>query len=162
MFTDIPAFLETVIASALGFFIAGFGKAWFDAKIKQANNLEDGRDADVDEIIQITKDVAALAETYWFSVANDDDLNLQSRITTKINHISALSVGIFENDEDALSEAYRVISALDTAITHGDFGSKLRQAEPRRLTEILSKSMVVERTMRTQRRKLSPRWFGMI
>ncbi|WP_152450747.1 hypothetical protein [Roseivivax sp. THAF197b] len=153
-------FLRTVAASALGFLVVQFLTAWLKSRFNHATFLESER---TDDVTSISSTVAAAVEEatdYWSRDALKDEAAIEARIVAAMPEISTCIEGLFQNRIDLRGACDLELDRFEDALTRGDFGSTLRQAEPQRLSEIINAGNRLKRKVRTCRRKLKPVWFS--
>ena len=154
------SFGSTILASAIGFFIAKIATAFFDAYISKASAHEKERDEDVVRIRETTESTASVALGFWSRDATPGDKGLEATMSGQIAQISALIDGLFLGDDDLMKACVIELDRFDESVTGGDFGTSKRTSELDRLSKIHLSRVALENKVKTCRRKLKPRWFG--
>lgn len=153
-------FLSTVAASAVGFVIAKFATAWFDAHVSKASYLETERNQDSENVRDTVSDISTKAMDYWSRDHAPSDQIEEAKITAGIRRIAILIDELFEHDKALHGACSIELDRFEDKITAGDFGSAKRKAESQRTQEILFAAEAVSSRVKQSRRKLKPKWFG--
>ncbi|MES0861577.1 hypothetical protein ABLN87_04395 [Ruegeria sp. SCPT10] len=153
-------FLSTVAASAVGFVIAKFATAWFDAHVSKASYLEAERNQDSEIVRETIADISLKAMDYWSRDHQPTDQIEEAKITAGIRRVAILIDELFEHDRALHGACSIELDRFEDKVTVGDFGSAKRKAESQRTQDILLAAETVSSKVKQSRRKLKPKWFG--
>lgn len=151
----LASLAQTVIAAAVGAFLANLIAELIKARVRRGQFIEAARDEDLASIVKMVDELQTLSTDYWTSSGAElgqRESILRARMVARQQHILDLVADLFSGG--AKMDCDVLATKLLDAVGGGDFGDPDRPAEPERLTAVFQNGLSFTHLVKKCRRKL--------